>query len=47
MASLFIIIECGALITTCTTIMFALYAANKPEGLVGIGAAAQIAVCTK
>jgi hypothetical protein len=43
MASLFIIIECGALITTCTTIMFALYAANKPEGLVGIGAAAQIA----
>ncbi|KAG1812507.1 uncharacterized protein BJ212DRAFT_454021 [Suillus subaureus] len=42
-ASFFIIIECGALITTCTVIMFALYAANKPEGLVGVGAATQIA----
>ncbi|KAG2033513.1 hypothetical protein BDR03DRAFT_1014253 [Suillus americanus] len=42
-ASLFIIIECGALITTCTAVMFALYAANKPEGLVGVGAATQIA----
>lgn len=42
-ASFLIIIECGALITTCTAIMFALYAANKPEGLVGVGAATQIA----
>ncbi|KAG1837910.1 hypothetical protein DFJ58DRAFT_846273 [Suillus subalutaceus] len=42
-ASFFIIIECGALITTCTTVMFSLYAANKPEGLVGVGAATQIA----
>ncbi|KAG1727611.1 hypothetical protein EDB19DRAFT_1749752 [Suillus lakei] len=42
-ASFLIIIECGALITTCTAVMFALYAANKPEGLVGVGAATQIA----
>jgi hypothetical protein len=42
-ASFFIIIECGALITTCTAIMFALYAANKPESLVGVGVATQIA----
>ncbi|KAG2052412.1 hypothetical protein BDR06DRAFT_957691 [Suillus hirtellus] len=42
-ASFLIIIECGALITTCTAVMFSLYAANKPEGLVGVGAATQIA----
>ncbi|KAG1745537.1 uncharacterized protein EDB91DRAFT_1121414 [Suillus paluster] len=42
-ASFLIVIECGALITTCTAIMFALYASNKPEGLVGVGAATQIA----
>ncbi|KAG1817413.1 hypothetical protein DFJ58DRAFT_673453 [Suillus subalutaceus] len=45
-ASFFIIIECGALITTCTTVMFALYAANKPEGLVGVGVATQIATAS-
>ncbi|KAG1851181.1 hypothetical protein F4604DRAFT_1309383 [Suillus subluteus] len=45
-ASFFIIIECGALITTCTTVMFSLYAANKPEGLVGVGAATQIATAS-
>ncbi|KAG1878155.1 hypothetical protein F4604DRAFT_1580093, partial [Suillus subluteus] len=45
-ASFFIIIECGALITTCTTVMFTLYAANKPEGLIGVGAATQIATAS-
>ncbi|KAG2358904.1 hypothetical protein BDR07DRAFT_1462730 [Suillus spraguei] len=45
-ASFFIIIECGALITSCTVIMFALYAANRPEGLVGVGAATQITTIT-
>ncbi|KAG1799846.1 uncharacterized protein HD556DRAFT_1230974, partial [Suillus plorans] len=42
-ASFLIIVECGALITTCTAVMFSLYAANKPKGLVGVGAATQIA----
>ncbi|KAG0702965.1 hypothetical protein DFH29DRAFT_1044377 [Suillus ampliporus] len=43
-SSLLIVIECGALITTCTAVMFTLYALNKPEGLVGVGAATQITV---
>ncbi|KAG8213668.1 hypothetical protein J3R82DRAFT_10364 [Butyriboletus roseoflavus] len=38
-----LIVECGALITTCTVIMFALFASGHESGIVGVGIATQIA----
>lgn len=38
------IVECGALITTCTVIMFGLFASGHEAGIVGVGIATQIAV---
>ncbi|KIJ67461.1 hypothetical protein HYDPIDRAFT_84009 [Hydnomerulius pinastri MD-312] len=43
-SSMLIIVECGALITTCTAIMFGLYSSGKPMGIVGVGVATQVAV---
>ncbi|KAF8835554.1 hypothetical protein BDN67DRAFT_975196 [Paxillus ammoniavirescens] len=42
-SSILIIVECGALITTSTTIMFILYSSGHPVGIVGIGIATQLA----
>jgi hypothetical protein len=42
--SMLIVIECGALITTCTIIMFGLYASGHDSGIVGVGIATQVAV---
>ncbi|KIJ14356.1 hypothetical protein PAXINDRAFT_115993 [Paxillus involutus ATCC 200175] len=41
--SMLIVIECGALITTCTIIMFGLYASGHDSGIVGVGIATQVA----
>ncbi|KIK91305.1 hypothetical protein PAXRUDRAFT_830961 [Paxillus rubicundulus Ve08.2h10] len=42
-SSILIVIECGALITTSTTVMFILYSSGHPVGIVGIGIATQLA----
>ncbi|KIJ62916.1 hypothetical protein HYDPIDRAFT_30055 [Hydnomerulius pinastri MD-312] len=42
-ASMLIVVECGAIITTCTVIMFGLYASGKDSGIVGVGIATQVA----
>ncbi|KAF9219564.1 hypothetical protein BS17DRAFT_789005 [Gyrodon lividus] len=42
-ASILIVVECGALITTATAIMFVLYSSGHPVGIVGIGIATQLA----
>ncbi|KAF9231911.1 hypothetical protein BU15DRAFT_81850 [Melanogaster broomeanus] len=43
LSSILIIVECGALITTSTMIMFVLYTSGHPVGIVGIGVATQLA----
>ncbi|KAH7912921.1 hypothetical protein BJ138DRAFT_1111944 [Hygrophoropsis aurantiaca] len=45
-AAIFMIIECGALITTCTFVMFVLWAGGNPAGLIAASIAAQIATIT-
>ncbi|KAH0827488.1 hypothetical protein J3R83DRAFT_4198 [Lanmaoa asiatica] len=43
-SSMLLIVECGALITTCTVVMFGLYASGHQAGIAGVGIATQIAV---
>ena len=43
-STMLLIVECGALITTCTIIMFGLFASGNQSGIVGVGIATQIAV---
>ncbi|KAH0827485.1 hypothetical protein J3R83DRAFT_4180 [Lanmaoa asiatica] len=42
-STMLLIVECGALITTCTVIMFGLYSSGHESGLAIVGIAAQIA----
>ncbi|KAG8213670.1 hypothetical protein J3R82DRAFT_10366 [Butyriboletus roseoflavus] len=42
-STMLLIVECGALITTCTVIMFGLFASGYGSAIAGIGVAAQIA----
>ncbi|KAH0827487.1 hypothetical protein J3R83DRAFT_4196 [Lanmaoa asiatica] len=42
-STMLLIVECGALITTCTVVMFGLYASGYESGLAVVGIAAQIA----
>lgn len=43
-STMLLIVECGALITTCTVIMFGLFASGHESGIVGVGIATQVAV---
>jgi len=42
-STMLLIVECGALITTCTVIMFGLFASGHESGIVGVGVATQVA----
>jgi len=42
-STMLLIVECGALITTCTVIMFGLFASGHESGIVGVGIATQVA----
>jgi hypothetical protein len=44
-SAMFTIIESGALIASCTVVMFALDIAGSPAGLIGVSVSCQVAVC--
>lgn len=43
-STILLVVECGALITVCTVIMFGLFVSGHESGIVGVGIATQIAV---